>query len=95
MTNGQTLNGAAVYEITVAGDLGPQWADWFEGFAMVRQDDGKTRLTGAVADQSALHGLLARIRDLGLPLLLVKRLSPAEECRPRGPETDRDTTMAM
>lgn len=77
MTNGQCFDGTATYEITVVGRLGPQWSDWFEGFAM-ELEGGNTHLTGTVADQPALHGLLARIRDLGLPLLTVTRVSGPE-----------------
>ncbi|MBN1250215.1 MAG: hypothetical protein JXC32_21300 [Anaerolineae bacterium] len=78
MSNGRNFDGAAVYEIKVAGTLGPEWSDWFEGFVTVSAVDGNTRLTGTVADQPALHGFLARIRDLGLPLLAVRRLSPPD-----------------
>lgn len=61
-----------VYEIRVRGHLGPQWSDWFEGFAVTLEDNGATLLAGPVADQAALHGLLRNVRDLGLPLLSVQ-----------------------
>jgi hypothetical protein len=57
-----------VYEIRVQGELAPRWSCWFAGLA-VETSDGETVIVGPVDDQAALHGLLARIRDLGLPLL--------------------------
>ena len=67
-----------LYEIRVAGRLSPQWMDWFEGLT-ITPEDGETRLSGPVADQAALYGLLKRVRDLGLPLLSVKQLPPGGE----------------
>ena len=64
------------YEITVQGVLGPRWSDWFDGLLLTSDADGRTTITGPVADQAALHGLLTRIRDLGLPLLTVRRAEP-------------------
>ena len=61
----------AVYEIRVRGQLGPEWAGWFEGVAITTEGDDDTLLTGPVADQAALHGLLKKVRDLGLPLVSV------------------------
>ena len=66
------------YEIRVAGHLSPQWADWFEGLTIMLEDDGNTLLSGPVADQAALHGLLKKVRDLGLPLLSVNQVPPLE-----------------
>ena len=60
-----------VYQIRIEGHLGPQWTDWFGGLTVTPEDTGDTLLTGPVADQAALHGLLRRVRDLGLPLLSV------------------------
>ncbi len=57
------------YEVRVKGRIDPQWSDWFFGFTIHDADDGETILYGTVTDQAALHGLLAKIRDLGLPLL--------------------------
>ena len=59
------------YEIRVRGHLAPRWAAWFDGMALDPQDDGTTVIDGPVADQSALHGLLRTISDLGLPLVSV------------------------
>ena len=64
------------YEITVQGVLGPRWSDWFDGLQLTSDADGRTTITGPVADQAALHGLLTKIRDLGLPLLTVRRAEP-------------------
>jgi hypothetical protein len=61
------------YEITVEGILDPHWSAWFDGLQLTRDAAGRTTIAGPVADQAALHGLLARIRDLGLPLLAVRR----------------------
>jgi hypothetical protein len=60
-----------VYQIRIKGHLGSQWADRFEGLSIVLEDNGDTLLTGPVIDQAALHGILRRIRDLGIPLLSV------------------------
>jgi hypothetical protein len=57
----------------VKGHLDPKWSDWFDGFTITPEEDNETSLLGAVADQAGLHGLLAKIRDLGLPLLSVRR----------------------
>ena len=65
---------ATGYEIRVQGTLSTQWAAWFDGWAISSSDRDETVLTGPVRDQSALFGLLAKIRDLGLPLLLVRRV---------------------
>lgn len=62
------------YQIRIEGELGQEWADWFGGFAVAREPDGVTLLTCAVADQAALHGLLRKLRDLGLPLLSINRI---------------------
>jgi hypothetical protein len=65
-----------VYQIRIEGHLGREWADWFEGLAITALDNGETLLTGPVVDQAALHGLLRKVRDLGIPLLLVVRVRP-------------------
>ena len=60
-----------IYEVRVAGHLSPEWADWFEGLTITLEEDGNTLLAGPVADQAALHGLLKKVRDLGMPLVSV------------------------
>jgi hypothetical protein len=64
------------YEIRLGGHLEPRWVAWFDGMALTQQSDGTTVIHGTVIDQTALHGLLQRVRDLGLPLLAVTRLDP-------------------
>jgi hypothetical protein len=71
---GPTPTGTATYEIRVAGHLDDHWAALLGEFTLVRLDDGTTNLTGQVVDQAQLHGVLARIRDLGVPLLLLRTL---------------------
>ena len=65
-----------VYEIRIKGHLGFQWTDWFEGLTITLKEDGDTLLTGPVPDQAALHGLLKKVRDLGLPLVSVNPVEP-------------------
>jgi hypothetical protein len=77
MTDGREFDKQAIYQIRVKGNLDRKWSDWFDGFALTTQANGETLMTGPVTDQSALHGLLAKIRDLGLPLLSVQRVEEA------------------
>ena len=67
-----------VYQIRIEGHLGREWADWFEGLAITALDNGETLLTGPVIDQAALHGLLKKVRDLGMPLVSVNRGKPGQ-----------------
>ncbi len=64
-----------VYQIKIKGHLDSHWTDWFEGLTITLEDNGDTVLTGAVVDQAALHGLIKKVRDLGMPLVSV---SPVE-----------------
>ncbi len=64
----------AIYQIILQGQLGGQWSDWFDGFAITQNAHGQTVLVGPVADQAALHGVLKKIRDLGIPLISVHRV---------------------
>ena len=77
MINDPTSN-AQYYEIRLKGNLDTRWGNTFEGMTIVLDDNGNTRLTGPVIDQSALHGLLKKIRDLGIPLISVNRLETNE-----------------
>ncbi len=64
------------YEIRIKGHLDDRWAEWFEGLTITREEDGDTLLSGPVIDQAALHGLLKKVRDLGLPLVSVSPVEP-------------------
>ena len=78
MSDVRKFGGRGLYEIRVKGQLDLKWSDWFDGFTITRVDGGETMLVGTVADQAALHGMLHKIRDLGLPLLSVQRLDGDE-----------------
>jgi hypothetical protein len=67
-----------IYQIRIKGHLGRQWTDWFGGVTITLEEDGDTLLTGPVADQAALHGLLKKVRDLGIPLVSVIRVEPGQ-----------------
>jgi len=67
---------SGLYEIRIKGHLDDRWTDWFEGLTITLEEDGDTLLTGPVVDQAALHGLLKRVRDLGMPLLSINFVSP-------------------
>lgn len=69
-------DGPPVYQIRLKGHLGRQWTDWFDGLTIALDDGGDTLLTGPVPDQAALHGLLKKVRDLGLPLISVIHIQP-------------------
>jgi hypothetical protein len=71
-----------VYQIRIKGHLGAQWTDWFEGLTITLEANGDTLFTGLVVDQAALHGLLKKVRDLGMPLLSVNRLKPGNNDTP-------------
>lgn len=67
------------YEIRLQGHLEARWIEWFDGLAITLEENGNTLLSGQVADQAALHGLLKKVRDLGLPLLSVNPVEPSPE----------------
>ena len=73
------------YEIRLKGHLDARWAAWFDGLTLIRGSDGTTTIHGPVADQAALHGLLQKARDLGLPLISVQHVDPGQ---PRPPAAD-------
>ena len=62
------------YQICIEGHLGQQWADWFEGMSITPEASGNTLLTGTLPDQAALHGLLKKVRDLGMTLVSINRI---------------------
>lgn len=64
------------YEIRLTGHLESRWAAWFDGMTLSHERDGSTVLNGPVADQAALHGLLQKVRDIGLPLVSVSHVEP-------------------
>jgi hypothetical protein len=75
------------YEIRLKGHLEARWAAWFDGLSLTNENDGTTTICGPVADQSALHGLLQKVRDLGLPLVSVTQLEPGPPDAPaNGPQ---------
>jgi hypothetical protein len=76
-----------VYQIRIKGHLSHEWTDWFEGMTITREEDGDTLLTGSLVDQSSLHGLLKKVRDLGMPLISVIPVAP-------GPTTTYGTGQA-
>ena len=65
-----------IYRITIQGQLESEWSEWFDGLTIASADEGQTILTGPIVDQAALHGILIKIRDLGLPLLSLTRIAP-------------------
>jgi hypothetical protein len=66
------------YEIRLKGHLDDRWAEWFESLTITLEDNGDTLLTGSVVDQAALHGLLKKVRDLGMPLISVSPVEPGQ-----------------
>ena len=71
LNNNIDHNQPMVYQIRIKGQLDSHWAEWFEGLTIILEEDGNSLLTGPVADQAALYGLLKKVRDLGLPLVSV------------------------
>ena len=67
-----------VYHIRIKGHLGSDWTDWFGGLTITREDNGETLLSGPVVDQAALHGLLRKVRDLGMLLISVICIQPGQ-----------------
>ena len=74
---------SATCEIRIQGHLDPRWASWFGGLMLTQDPDGTTVIRGQVADQAALHGLIQKVRDIGLPLVSVTTTTtPSKETRP-------------
>ena len=90
-TNGRSADSSR-YEIRLGGHLESRWAAWFDGMTLTHADAGTTVLTGPVVDQAALHGLLRKVRDLGLPLFSVTQIEPfpphASTSSPRQPRKE-------
>ncbi len=72
-------NRSEIFQFVLQGHLSSQWSDWFDGFTITLDEHGQTILVGPVTAQAALHGVLKKIRDLGIPLICVHRLDPGEE----------------
>lgn len=79
MSNKSDANEPAIYQIRIGGRLSERWAAWFEQMTLTLADNGDTLLTGPVVDQAALHGLLRKVRDLGLPLISVIQIQAGDE----------------
>jgi hypothetical protein len=77
--------GVPHYEVRVRAHLGSRWAAWFDGLELAGQDDGTTVIRGPVVDQAALHGLLQKLRDLGIPLVSLRQLLPDAPTTAAGP----------
>ena len=89
--------GAGPYEIRVKGHLDARWVAWFDGLSLTLESDGTTLIHGVVADQAALHGLLQKVRDVGLPLVSVTQVNPHSDRRRRKadpPEADARVSRA-
>ena len=94
MPNEQNLGSAPdrpkIFQIRIQGHLGRQWAGWFDGLTIALEEDGNTLLSGPVADQSALHGILKKIRDLGMPLLSINSVDPNQSTKADSDEVKGD-----
>jgi hypothetical protein len=73
------MDAPKIYQIRLEGHLDQQWTEWFEGLTITLEDNGDTILTGSVIDQAALHGLLRKVRNLGIPLLSVNQVLSDQE----------------
>ena len=84
-----------VYQIRIIGALDSQWSDWFEGFSITLEEDGNTLLTGIIVDQAALHGLLKKVRDLGMPLVSINQthFTETQSCNPKKGESKMNANV--
>jgi hypothetical protein len=83
---------SVVFQIRIKGQLDSQWTDWFEGLTITLEDNGDMLLTGPVIDQSALHGLLKKVRDLGLPLISISSIGQGFQNSPGTGQVDASDT---
>ena len=84
------LGDTSGYEIRAKGHISDRWSAWFEGFDLRHEADGTTRICSPALDQAALHGLLAKVRDLGLPLISVTRTTPDHQPAPASDPHEND-----
>ena len=89
-TNDRTADPGPHYEIRVAGHLAPRWSAWFDGLTVATDDDGTTAIRGPVVDQAALHGLLQKLRDVGIPLVSVTQIHPPQPNEPTARTTQKE-----
>jgi hypothetical protein len=82
-------NKPTIYKIRIKGQLDSQWTDWFSGMTITLEENGDTLLTGLVVDQAALHGMLKKVRDLGMPLLSICPLENGSSTTPGADQTDQ------
>lgn len=83
------LDDSAEYEIRVEGHLDARWSAWFDGLSLTKESDGTTVISGPVVDQAALHGLLQKLRDVGMPLISITQVRP--DVTPSEPTSRRAT----
>jgi hypothetical protein len=88
MSEKSTVDEAGRYEIRLKGHLDSRWAEWFDGLGLTNDKDGTTVIHGFVLDQAALHGLLRKVRDVGLPLISVTRVEPGHPATATAMPTD-------
>ena len=89
--SGEATTSAGQYEIRLQGHLDARWAAWFDGLTLTREGDGTTLIRGPVVDQAALHGLLQKVRDIGLPLVSVRYVEPTSPTAPPSTLHSRST----
>jgi len=92
MSNWPGSTTTSAYAVRVQGHLEARWEGWFDGAALTTQDDGTTVIVTAVVDQAGLHGLLQRLRDLGLPLLSLTPIDPPAAAVATAPQVPRTSS---
>ena len=88
MSEKSAVDEAGRYEIRLKGHLDSRWAEWFDGLSLTNSSDGTTVIHGFVLDQAALHGLLRKVRDIGLQLISVTRVEPDQPATATAMPTD-------